>query len=119
MPIFEPLKWFKNRHGLYLKVSQRGPLQNISREAYFQNYGMLILGKKKQKMLKLCFYLIHLNLVKTPKFNTMQKTSTWQTHLPYLQVETLLQYRIHQSNTGNYHCMHWLSKTPSWVTKEV
>ena len=62
-------------------------MQNISREAYFQNYGMLILAKKKQKMLKLCFYLIHLNLVKTPKFNTMQKTSTWQTHLPYLQVE--------------------------------
>ena len=80
---------------------------------------MLILAKKKQKMLKLCFYLIHLNLVKTPKFNTMQKTSTWQTHLPYLQVETLLQYRIHQSYTGNYHCMHWLSKTPSWVTKQV
>ena len=93
MPSFELLSLSKRA---FAKYKPRGLFREL-RYAHFS---------KKQKMLKLCFYLIHLNLVKTPKF-TMQKTSTWQTHLP-LQVETLLQYRIHQSYTGNYHCMHSL-----------
>ena len=114
MPIFELLRPSKNTKISHSKrtfaIKPRGLFPEL-RYAYF----------RLKKMLKLCFYLIYLNLnlVKTSKFNTMQKTSTWQTHLPYLQVETLLQYRIHQSYTGNYHCMHWLSKTPSWVTKQV
>ena len=72
MPIFELLRPSKNTKISPSKrafaIKPRGLFPEL-RYAYF----------RLKKMLKLCFYLIYLNLnlVKTSKFNTMQKTSTW------------------------------------------
>ena len=51
----------------------------------------------------------------------MQQTSKWKTHLPnYSHLETL---PVHNSFPGYhhhyYHCIHSLSRTPSWVTELV
>ena len=50
----------------------------------------------------------------------MQITSKWQTHLPYLRLETL---REHNSLSDNYKMSINLQRTrtraPSWVTEPV
>ena len=49
---------------------------------------------------------------------TMQQTCKWQTHLPYLRLETL---RVHNSFSENYKNSNkkQLAWTPSWVTELV
>ena len=41
---------------------------------------------------------------------TMQQTGKCQTHLPYLELQTLLKYKP---------CLHSLSRTPSWARKRA
>ena len=49
-------------------------------------------------MQKLCFYLFYSNLVKNTSI-TMEQTSKWEKHLPYLHVVTL---SVHNSVSENY-----------------
>ena len=67
-----------------------------------------------------CAFNFKFSVEKYPnnRWITMQKTSKWQTHLPYLHLETL---RVH--NSFSEHCTEFMQETstwtPSWVTELV